>query len=294
MKVRYPTISTPLLLLIVQSSAHAAALDILPGDFVALNPGDIAVTAFFYERKTVGPYTGGNRTNNAVVRSDTTSLRLSSFHEIAGLTWAWSLTPSWSQAKLTEGVMPAIFGREARGAGDIRLSATFWPMADRERNEYFGISLAWFEPTGDYSNRRVLNIGENRRKLSLLAGWSTPVTSTLRLELIPELTYHGINDDYLVGRQRKQKATLALTGYLRWRATAQWELQAGAQGNNGGETHVNDIPQNDAVRNTRLMVGASHFPDRNTVLSLRYGSDTTVKNGFKLDSEWLLRIGRRF
>lgn len=176
----------------------------------------------------------------------------------------------------------------------MRLSATLWPLADRERGEYLGFTLVWFEPTGNYSNQRILNIGENRRKLSLVAGWSTPLASALRLELIPELTFHSTNKDYLGSRARKQDATIALTGYLRWRIAPQWELLAGAQGNGGGETRVNGIDQNDAVRNTRLMLGTSHFLDRNTVLTIRYGTDAATENGFKLQREWLLRIGRRF
>ncbi|WP_028995269.1 transporter [Azonexus hydrophilus] len=273
---------------------HAAALDILPGDYVALQPGQYGVTTYFYDRRLEGPYRAGSRSNRATVDAGTVALRFSGYGLVGGKTWAWSVTPLWSKAQLTEGTMPAVFGREARGAGDVRLSTTIWPLADRERGEYLGITLAWFEPTGHYSNRRVLNIGENRRKLSIAAGWSTPLASTLRLELIPELTFHGTNKDYLVGRERKQDVSVALTGYLRWRVAQQWELMAGAQTNAGGETRINGVEQNDEVRNKRLMLGGSYFFDQNTVLSLRYGSDTVARNGFRLEREWLLRVGRRF
>lgn len=274
--------------------ACAAALDIQPGDYVALRPGDYGVTGFLYERRVEGPYTAGRRTNNAAVEANVAALRITGYGLVAGKTWAWSVTPLWSSARLAEGLMPAAFGREAAGSGDVRLSATLWPLADRERGEYLGFTLAWFEPTGNYSNQRILNIGENRRKLSLVAGWSMPLASALRLELIPELTLYGTNTDYLAGRARKQDATLALTSYLRWHVAPQWELLVGAQANGSGKTHINGIDQNDTARNTRLMLGASHFLDRNTVLSIRYGTDAAVENGFKLKREWLLRIGRRF
>lgn len=184
--------------------------------------------------------------------------------------------------------------RRRRHAGDVRLSATLWPVADALRGEYLGLTLAWFEPTGNYSNQRVLNIGENRRKLALLAGWSTPVTKTLRLEVIPELAIHGANTACLGRRRRTQDGTLALTSYLRWQLAPRWEAHIGTQLNGGGETSVNDVPQNDAVRNTRLMLGARYLLDRDTVISLRYGADTGIENGFRLTREWQFRIDRRF
>jgi hypothetical protein len=79
------------------------------------------------------------------------------------MTWAWSVVPLWSQAKLVEGTMPAVFGRDAGGSGDVRISATLWPVANREKGEYLGLTVAVLEPTGNYSNQRILNIGDNRR-----------------------------------------------------------------------------------------------------------------------------------
>ena len=137
------------------------------------------------------------------------------------MTWAWSVVPLWSQAKLVEGTMPAVFGRDAGGSGDVRISATLWPVANREKGEYLGLTVAVLEPTGNYSNQRILNIGDNRRKVALLAGWSTPMTESLRLELIPEISLYGANTDHLGGRRRTQDAAAALTGYLRWRVATQ-------------------------------------------------------------------------
>ena len=274
--------------------AQAALLDILPGDYVALRSGERGVTGYLYQRNSAGPYTSGTRTGNAGVSVDAAALRVSGFHDVAGMIWAWSVTPLWSTAKLAEGTMPSAFGRDAGGSGDVRLSATLWPVADVQRGEYVGLTVAWFEPTGNYSNQRVLNIGENRRKLALLAGWSTPVTKNLRLEIIPELAIYGANSDYLGGRRRTQDNTLALTSYLRWRMATQWEVHVGAQVNGGGETSINNVPQNDVARNTRLMLGLAHALDRNTVVSIRYGADTRIGNGFRLDREWQFRIGRKF
>jgi len=272
----------------------AAQVDILPGDYVALPPGNFAVTGYLFQRDVVGPYVGGTQVGTARIRADVAAVRVNGYREIAGMTWAWSVTPLWSTAHLAAGTLPAAFGRDAGGSGDMRLAATLWPVADAQRGEYLGLSVAWFQPSGNYSNRRILNIGENRSKLVLLAGWSTALTQSLRLELIPELAFFGDNSDYLVGRLRKQDETLAVTGYLRWRAAPQWDVFAGAQANGGGETSINGVRQNDVARNNRLLLGVSRFFGKAAVASLRYGRDVNIENGLRLDSEWMFRISRRF
>ena len=47
-------------------------------------------------------------------------------------------------------------------------------------------------------------------------------------------------------------------------------------------------------RSIRPTFGLSHFPSRNTLVSLRYGADTQLENGFRLGHEWLFRVGYRF
>lgn len=71
-------------------------------------------------------------------------------------------------------------------------------------------------------------------------------------------------------------------------------MHAGAQLNGGGETAINGVRQNDVTRNTRLMLGAGHALDRDTVISLRYAADTDIENGLRLGREWQFRVGRRF
>ena len=277
--------------------ARASVLDILPGDVVARAPGSYALAAYLAQRSSAGPYRSGALTGNARVGTDIAAVRLTGYGVVAGMRWAWSVMPSWSTAQLAEGGMPVTFGRNAAGSADVRLSATLWPVADLRGGgggENRSLTVAWFEPTGNYSNQRVLNIGENRRKLAFLAGWSAPMTQSLRLEVVPELAFYGDNHDYLNGKIRTQDNTLALTSYLRLHLAPQWEVQAGAQFNGGGETSVNGARQNDLARNTRLMLGASHLLARDTLVSLRYGVDTRIENGMRLDREWLFRLAYRF
>ena len=269
----------------------------MPGDIVAQAPGTYALAGYLSQRSSAGPYKAGTLTGNARTSADIAAARFTGYGEVAGMTWAWSVMPLWSTARLAEGSMPLTFGHNAAGSGDVRLSATLWTAADLPAGgggRYRSLTIAWFEPTGNYSNQRVLNIGENRRKLALLAGWSAPMKQNLRLEVVPELAFYGGNSDYLKGKKRTQEYTLALTSYLRLRLSPQWEAQAGAQLNSGGETSVNGERQSDLARNTRLMLGASYFPSRNTLISLRYGADSKIDTGMHLEREWLFRLAYRF
>jgi hypothetical protein len=76
------------------ATVHGAVLDVLAGDVVAQAPGDYALTSYFAERSSTGPYKAGALAGNA-------------------------------------GTMPVTFGRYAEGTADLRLSATLWPVADR-------------------------------------------------------------------------------------------------------------------------------------------------------------------
>jgi hypothetical protein len=207
----------------------AAVLDVLPGDYVPLAPGDHAVTTYLYQRNAVGPYVAGRQINNAEIGTVAAAVRFTGYHAVADKMWAWAITPTWANAELTTGTMPAAFGQKASGIGDLRASATWWPVVDRANGRYLGLTAAWLEPIGSYNNRRVLNIGENRRRFALSAAWSAPVSQNLRLELIPEAAFYRANDDYLGGSRRTQDNSYALTAYLRWHVADTWELLAGGQ-----------------------------------------------------------------
>jgi hypothetical protein len=188
-----------------------------------------------------------------------------------------------------------MFGKAADGLGDVRLGASFWPLANRESGQYLAISALVSLPTGDYQREQLLNIGENRSKATLTLGWVQPLTKSLVLELTPELAWYGDNPDYLGNKRLSQAHTAALTAYLRYRATPNWQFHAGWQENRGGETRVNDVRQNNAPDNSRWMLGATFTSvDRKNQWIARLAGDSVVENGFKTDAEVLVRYLRMF
>ncbi len=110
------------------AAVHGAVLDVLAGDVVAQAPGDYALTSYLAERSSTGPYKAGALAGNARTSADLGAVRLTSYGEVAGMTWAWSVMTQRASAKLAAGTMPVTFGRNAEGTADLRLSATLWPV----------------------------------------------------------------------------------------------------------------------------------------------------------------------
>ncbi len=64
----------------------------------------------------------------------------------------------------------------------------------------------------------------------------------------------------------------------------------GAQGNDGGATRINGVDQSNAPDNPRVMLGTTFNSDnRKHQWIVRLARDTDIQNGFKTDSELLVR-----
>ncbi|HCI52445.1 MAG TPA: hypothetical protein DE312_03830 [Gallionella sp.] len=279
-----------LLNLLAIAPAHAAINDVLPADYFPLAAGTSSVAAYMYDRQSTGPYNKGVRVLDGKVDTQIAALRAVYFLSVADKPVSLIAVLPWSQSSVGPAALSGAIGREAQGFSDLRLGATVWLLTNRESGEYFGMTGLVFLPTGDYRRQQVLNTGENRYKVTLNAGWIRPLTQAFIFEAIPEVAWFGVNSDYAGGRSLSQKPAYALTSYLRYRASPNWQFYAGAQVNQGGETQINGIDQNNAPDNKRMMLGTSYLTDnKKNQLQLRLAKDISVKNGFKIGSEVMLR-----
>lgn len=285
----------PLGMLLATASAQAAINDVLPADFFPLATGTSTVGVYAYDRQSQGPYSKGAKLVDGKVDTQIAALRAGHFLDLAGPPVSLVAALPWSQNSVAPAPLAAALGKEASGLGDLRFGATGWLVANRESGEYFGVTGLLFLPTGDYNSRQVLNVGENRYKFTLNAGWIRPLSSSFILEVLPEVAWFGDNADYSGGRKLAQKPSYALTGYLRYRANPNWQFHLGAQINCGGETQINGVDQNNSPDNTRAMLGTTYqTDDKKNQWILRVAKDTEVKNGFMTTSEVMLRYLRMF
>jgi hypothetical protein len=282
-------------LLILGLSANAAVNDVLPADFFPLATGTTTFAIYAYDRQLSGPYSRGKKLLDGNLSSQVIALRAGHFIEVAGMPVSLVTVLPWSQNSVGPAPLARALGDEARGLGDLRFGATGWLVANRESGEYLGVTGLLFLPTGDYERRQVLNVGENRYKFTLNAGWVRPLGAGFIFELLPEIAWFGDNTEFAGGRSLSQKTAYALSSYLRYRASSNWQFHLGGQINRGGETQINAVDQHNAPDNSRAMLGTTYLTDdKSHQFIFRVARDVEVKNGFKTDSEFILRYLKMF
>ena len=261
------------------AAAHAGS-EVYPGTFEAASPGTRVASLYYYQRSLEGYYANGTRVGGAKVEGRAVVAAFHLYGQLSGMTSSWSLTLPYLSGHRTEGVLPAGFGNETGGVGNLHIGYTLWPVNDRATGQWLALAGTLLTPTGHYDHSQALNAGDRRWKATLQLAWVRYLSSTVAAELIPEVTFYGANGNY-VGYRMTQAPAPALTAYLRWKFASGWETQAGYQFNAGGEQTLGGVRQGNEPRNRRLFLGVSTLLAPNAKLSLRYSRDTSVNYELK-------------
>jgi hypothetical protein len=270
--------------------AVAALNDIFPNDFYALSAGRGTATTYIYERQQVGPYVKGRQVGDLQGNSTIAALRLSRYYTVGGWKLAPVLVLSAAHLQVAGASVPASVDKHRSGLGDLRLGGTAWIIDNPQDRHFLGLNLMTVWPTGDYDKQELANPSENRRRQALTLGWIKGLTENLTLDLSPEIAWYGTNKESFPGSvEVKQGTTLSLTGYLRYRFSPQWHAFIGGQFNEGGETRVNGVDQDNTIRGQRVFLGGSYVFDPGNILNLRWASDNSVTTGLKTENELTLR-----
>ena len=276
---------------VLSSAASAAVNDIYPTDFIALSNGSLNITVYAGHQKSSGPYTNGVRSTgeiniyHLVLRAS----RIFSVGQNDQYAWAPVLVLGSADVNGNAALNNPIFGGGASGMGDLRLGNAFWFHIDRPNRTYGLIGLFAILPTGDYDRSRILNVGENRMRYVLTAGWMQPIGGKWLMEVSPEIAVYGDNDQYLGDKVRSQENSYALTTYLRYRQTDALQFYGGAQINRGGVSQVSGANPGGGPDNTRLYLGTLLFTSPKSQWQLRFSKDVKIENGFRSDGELSLR-----
>lgn len=277
---------------VLSAAATAAVNDIYPTDFVALPNGSLNVTVYAGHQKSSGTYSNGSRQLAGEVNINQLVVRASRVFSVGqNNQYAWAPVVVFSQADVNgnAALSNPTFGGGASGMGDLRLGNAFWFHIDRPNRTYGLIGLFATLPTGDYDSSKILNVGENRMRYVLAAGWMQPIGGKWLMEVSPEIAVYGDNDQYLGNKVRSQENSYALTTYLRYRQSDVWQFYGGAQINRGGAALVNGAQRTGEPDNTRLYLGTLFFAAPKNQWQLRYSKDVKIENGFRSDGELSLR-----
>ena len=291
--MRYlPRIGITASLWLVVAAANAAVNDIYPTDFVALPSGSVNVTVYSGHQKFTGRYANGVRTEAGEAIANQVVLRASRVFALGeNQQYAWAPVVALGYADInTNSTLGTILrGSNASGMGDLRVGNAFWFHIDRANRTYGLIGLFAGFPTGEYNTSSALNVGENRVRYVLSAGWMQPIAGKWLIDVAPEVAIYGEDDRYLGTRVRTQDTSYALTSYLRYRQSDVLQFYGGAQINRGGATQVGGIQTTGAPDNTRLYLGTMLFTSPKQQWQLRYSKDVQIENGLRSDGEISLR-----
>ncbi|MCA1325103.1 transporter [Herbaspirillum sp. alder98] len=269
--------------------ADACAVDVDPGDYVPAPAGTTAALLYLQHAERDASYTGGTRNaGNPLLTSDVAIIRLVHYMTIGGYTVSPQILLPF--ASLRGGRDIKALGNE-NAMGDIILAAPVWLINDTVKSTFLALTPYVYLPTGAYSDRRALNVGENRWKFDLQAGLAQQISGPWYLDLTGDVMVFGENTDYGSNRASlRQKPLWQLQSYLRYQFSPTSNAYTGLSRTWGGESRLNGVPNNDQTNQSKISLGASTFIGAKTQVMVSIGRDLSVDNGFKENFRFNLRL----
>lgn len=275
------------------STGPAHALDVDAGDYTALPAGTNLALLYYQHASRDALYQHGRRADlDAGLTSDIGIFRAVHFADVADHRIDVQFLLPFGRLEGKDDL--ATMGT-AHGMGDLILASAVWLLNSPDTGRYFGITPYLFLPTGNYDRHDALNLGENRWKFVLQAGYITPLSKTVTLDVVADATLFGDNDDFgASGATLEQKPLYQFQTFLRYHLSPQWDLRAGLSHAFGGETSVDGVNQDDRTRTTKANVGTAWFATPSVQVVFNYGRDLSVENGLREDNRVNLRLLKVF
>lgn len=275
------------------STGPAHALDVDAGDYTALPAGTNLALLYYQHASRDALYQHGRRADlDAGLTSDVGIFRAVHFADVADHRIDVQFLLPFGRLEGKDDL--ATMGT-AHGMGDLILASAVWLLNSPDTGRYFGITPYLFLPTGNYDRHDALNLGENRWKFVLQAGYITPLSKTVTLDVVADATLFGDNDDFgASGATLEQKPLYQFQTFLRYHLSPQWDLRAGLSHAFGGETSVDGVNQDDRTRTTKANVGTAWFATPSVQVVFNYGRDLSVENGLREDNRVNLRLLKVF
>jgi hypothetical protein len=277
------------------------AIDLQPNDIVAPPPGKNLITISYFNTENSTLYANGSVNSrglytNPVIDTQSAILR-------GTRTYALGNLPAASFIQLPYGtVQPAgsLSGLSSdTGIGDLTIATAIWPYHNKITRTYVGVAGYLISPTGSYSSQRAFNVSENRFRTALQLGFQTPITQSVDGMIAVDTMWYGGNSQCGAacglttdGSLTQKPLTTTQLGPI-YRINQTFTVGASYFYEAGGATSINNTYQNNVVNTQRFLLSSQAFTPIGRI-SLQYGRDMEIKNGFIQTRVLALRLMKDF
>jgi hypothetical protein len=292
------------LLLIFITPFMAWGIDLQPNDIVAPPPDKNLITISYFNTENSTLYSNGSvgvtrqksLYTNPVIDTQLAILRGATTYTLADI-------PAVSYVQIPYGtVRPAgsLSGLSSdNGIGDLTIATAIWPYHNKATRTYVGLAGYLISPTGSYSSQRAFNLSENRFRTDIQLGFQTPITNSVDAMIAVDTMWFGGNSQCATacgltsnGSLTQKPLTTTQLGPI-YRINQIFTVGASYFYVAGGATSINNNYMNNVVNTQRfLLSGQAHTPIGR--ISLQYGRDMEIKNGFIQTRLLALRLMKDF
>ena len=268
------TLSTPFM---------AWAVDLQPNDIVAPLPNKNYVTVSYLNTGNSTLYkNGAAQAGNPVIDTQSAIFRGTRTYDLGSLPAVSFIQIPYGSIQ-PEGSLAS--QASPTGVGDLTFATAIWPYHNRATRTYLGLAGYLISPTGSYSSQRAFNVGENRFRTDLQMGFQTPITSSVDGMIAVDTMWFGGNSQCAAacglttnGSLTQKPLTTTQLGPI-YKINQTYTLGASYFYVAGGATTIGNTYQNNVVNTQRFLLSAlAYYPFGR--ISLQYGRDTEIKNGF--------------
>lgn len=273
------------------------AIDLQPNDIVAPLPNKNYVTISYLNTENATLYKNGtNSSTNPVIETQSAILRGARTYSLGDLPAVTYIQLPYGTIS-PSGSLSGVSGNT--GIGDLTIATAIWPYHNRATRTYLGFAGYLTSPTGSYSSQSVFNLGENRFRTDLQLGFQTPLTDNIDGMIAVDTMWFGGNSQCASacglpanGSLTQKPLTTTQLGPI-YRINDVFTVGASYFYVAGGATSINNGYMNNVANTQRFLIsGQAHTPIGR--ISLQYGRDIEIKNGFMQTRVLTLRLMQSF
>lgn len=281
-------------LLTLALNEGARAIDIDAGDYTAAPAGTNVGLLYMQHSESKKLYVDGHKVpSDGQLRADVGILRAIHFMDFKGYIIDPQILLPFGNLR-ANGDFGSSLGSNA-GVGDPILAATLWTLNDPVKRRYFGITPFVYVPLGSYDHKEALNLGENRWRYALQAGYIHGFGDKFTVDLAADITLYGDNNEYGRSKQNmEQDPTYQVQAFGRYHVNPAVDLRVGLAHSWIGAVDVDGSTATDHSTETKFTAGVGYQIDPRVQLLALYGRDLSVSDGFKEQNRINLRIAVAF